>query len=122
MDDNFPLPKVRVRRPDQLIPNLLKRMGLEARFWEEELIKEWTVLVGEQVAQHTRPGGVESGTLVVFVRHPAWLSELSRYGQKQILANIQNRFGTDRIKRLRLQLDPDGPNKKGPNGVGTCGR
>ena len=39
--------------------------------------------------------------------HPAWLSDLSRYGQKQVLANLQKRFGADKIKSIHLQLDPE---------------
>jgi len=41
------------------------------------------------------------------VRHPGWLSELSRYSQKQILENMQKRFGRDKIRNVRIQLDPD---------------
>ena len=85
----------------------MKQLGLENRLWEEALLSEWPALVGEQVARQTRPGRLDHKVLYVFVSHSTWLNELSRYGQKQMLANLQARFGADRIKSIRLQLDPD---------------
>lgn len=93
----------------ELIPGLLRQAGLEERLWEHELLNEWPALVGPQVARRARPGRVQRKTLVVFVSNSAWLNELSRYGQQQILDNVQKRFGKDRIQALRLQIDPDLP-------------
>ena len=89
------------------IPDIMRQMGLADRYWEQALIREWDSLVGKQVAKHARPGRVQRSTLYVFVSNSAWLNELLRYGQKQMLENLQKRFGTDRIKTIRLQMDPD---------------
>ena len=70
------------------------------------MIKDWAELVGAQVAQHTRPGRIHRKMLFVFVDHSLWLNELSRYGQQKMLENIQAKFGSDKIKSIRLQLDP----------------
>lgn len=89
-----------------IVPNVMKKWGLENRLWEQELADQWESIAGKQVAAHARPGALNRGTLVVFVSHSTWLSELKRYGQKQLLANLQERFGA-KIRALRLQLDPD---------------
>jgi predicted nucleic acid-binding Zn ribbon protein len=91
-----------------LVPRLMKQLGLEDRYWEQALLNDWVAIVGEQVARRARPGRVQNQTLYVFVTNSAWLSELSRYGQKQMLENLQKRFGSDKIKSLRIQMDPDG--------------
>jgi hypothetical protein len=96
-----------VERVADIIPSMMKKMGLEERFWEQSLVSSWPSIVGEAVARHTRPGRVQRKTLYIFVRNAAWLGELSRYGQREILANIQAKFGADRITSLRLQQDPD---------------
>ena len=83
------------------------RGGLEARVWEQSLTSEWESLVGLPLAKHTRPGRYQYGTLYVYIDHPTWLSELSRFGQAEILLKLQERFGKDKIKKLRLQIDPD---------------
>ena len=95
----------------EVVPSVMKGWGLENRMWEQELADRWEALAGKQVAAHARPGALDRGTLVVFVTHPAWLSELKRYGQKQLLANLQQQFGT-RIRGIRLQLDPDAGREK----------
>lgn len=91
----------------ETIPDLMRQMGLADRYWEQALIREWDSLVGKQVAKHARPGRVQRSTLFVFVSNSAWLNELLRYGQKQMLENLQKRFGADRIKTIRLQMDPE---------------
>ena len=90
-----------------VVPFVIRQMGLESSFREHELMSSWADLVGPQVAQHARPGRLDRKILMIYVTHPAWLSELSRYGQKEILAKLQAQFGADRIKGVRLQLDPD---------------
>jgi len=91
----------------EIIPDVLRRAGLEDEFWEQQLIEDWTALVGQQIARNARPGKVERGTLFVYVNHSVWLNELSRYGKKEILQSVQERFGSARVRTLRLQLDPD---------------
>ncbi|HBA83229.1 MAG TPA: hypothetical protein DCZ95_03955 [Verrucomicrobia bacterium] len=106
-EEAAPPPELPAQQPADIIPAIMKKLGLAPVFWEQELLKQWPDIVGAQVAQNSRPGQIERGQLCVYVRHPAWLSELSRYGQKQLLANLQARFGADRIKKIRFQLDPD---------------
>ena len=91
----------------EVVPLVMKQLGLENRLWEQALINEWESLVGPQVAKHARAGRLERKVLHIFVDHPAWLSDLSRYGQKQLVENLQKKFGADKIKGIRLQLDPD---------------
>ncbi len=98
---------IHARSAGDLLPRLMKELGLDADVWRETLQEDWKELVGPQVARHARPGRFERGTLYVYVTHSIWLSELQRHGHKQILANLQERYGASRIKRLRLQLDPD---------------
>ena len=91
----------------EVVPRVMKQLGLENRLWEQALVSEWESLVGPQVAKRARAGRLERKILHIFVDHPAWLSDLSRYGQKQIIENLQKRFGADKVKGIRLQLDPD---------------
>lgn len=92
-----------------VVPGVVRTMGLESRLWERTLADEWPSLVGPQLAQHARPGRYDRKTLYIFVDHPTWLNELSRYGQKEILAKLQARYGAERIRQVRLQLDPEPP-------------
>ena len=90
----------------ETIPDVLKKLGLGDRLWEQNLLRDWKDLVGETVACHARPGRVDRGVLYVYVANSAWLHELRRYSEKQMLENIRARYGR-RITSLRIQLDPD---------------
>ncbi|MGQ9660767.1 MAG: DUF721 domain-containing protein [Kiritimatiellia bacterium] len=90
-----------------VIPRLLARIGLEGDSCLLRLAEEWPALVGTVIAAHTRPGRVMGQTLVVFVDSSVWLSELKRFGQAQMLAKLQERFGAEKIRSLRFQPDPD---------------
>ena len=89
-----------------IIPGIMKKLGLEQEQWTTVLDREWTDLVGPTVAAHTRPGRYQNKQLVVFVDSATWLNELKRYNQAEMLKKLQARFGADKIRRLSLQPDP----------------
>ncbi len=90
-----------------VLPGVMRELGLEAKRWEQVIETEWSTLVGAQVARCARPGGVNRQTLSIYVNSSVWLHELSRFSQPRILAKLQERFGATRIKQVRLELDPD---------------
>ena len=98
-----------IRPLGDVVAGVLRNLKIQA---PEEgpgpMVEEWPSLVGEAVAKHSRPGRIQKAHLVVFVDSYVWLTELARYGKDQMLANLQKRFGRDKIKTLSYQLDPDG--------------
>ena len=104
-----PLPPDTTVSLSEVAEQLLKKWGLEGRVWEERLLRDWPEVVGAQVAAHSRPGRMDRGTLVIFVDGSVWLSELTRYIRGPLLANVQRHCGADKVRSLRLQLDPDPP-------------
>lgn len=104
--DHEPPEQDRIDHVDAVIPGLMRKIGLESPHWVEKLEGAWPDIVGVAVAKHTRPGRMENAKLTVFVDSSVWLSELSRYGRREILAKLQERFGARRIRNLSLQLDP----------------
>jgi hypothetical protein len=91
----------------QLVPGFLKVLKIEEGLWEQQLMEQWAELVGPQLAGRARPGKVERKVLMVYVTSSAWLQELNRFGRPQILKNLQAAFGADRVRDIRLVLDPD---------------
>ena len=75
--------------------------------WTDELERNWREVVGDTVATHARPGTWKDGQLTLFVDSSVWLNELKRYSEKELLAKLQAAFGEDRIRTIRLQMDPD---------------
>ena len=89
------------------IEALMKKFGTASVTWLNELEQDWPGLVGETVAKHTRPGHLQETTLTVYVDSAAWLAELSRFGQREMLNKIQAKYDKTRIRSVRLQPDPD---------------
>lgn len=109
LTDPRPPRAYRVFTPEQVLPKLMKQVGLEQPLWERTLIHEWPDLVGEDVAAHTRPGRLERKTLYVYVKNSVWLYQLRGPNEKAMLERIQARLGRERITGLRLALDPGDP-------------
>lgn len=68
---------------------------------------EWPRVVGDAVARHTRPGGLQHGTLTIYVDTPVWLSELSRTHRGAILAGLA-RLSVP-VRALAFRIDPGTP-------------
>ena len=59
------------------IENYFKRHGIERRMDQASVVPEWPELVGDQIAEVTKPREVRrDGTLVVAVKSAAWMQEL----------------------------------------------
>ncbi len=89
------------------VDNVLKRMGLAHAAWAAEIADAWPVIAGKQLAKHTRPGTLQGTGLTVYVDSSVWLNELQRYGLAALLKNVQEYAGAGKVRRVRLQLDPD---------------
>lgn len=89
------------------VDTILKRMGLENDSRFAGIADAWPSVVGKQVSQHTRPGSLQGTELTVFVDSSVWLNELQRYGVNTMLKNLQEHFGAARIRKVRLQIEPD---------------
>lgn len=89
----------------KLVEAALKSMKLDDQLRMGRLETDWSQVMGAAVAAHTRPGRLNGDELIVFVDSSVWLSELHR-SKARMLANLQKAFGKNRIRGLRLQLDP----------------
>ncbi len=90
------------------VDSVLKRMGLAHAAWAAEIAAAWPSIAGKQLAKHTRPGTLQGADLTVYVDSSVWLNELQRYGLAALLKNVQEYAGAGKVRRVRLQLDPDG--------------
>lgn len=101
------IPKDRICTAGDLIPDLMKKMGLEAESRLSEIEKSWTDLAGPANAAHARPGRWEKGLLVVYVDHHVWLNELKKFASAPLLKKLQAKFGKTAVRQLRFEMDPD---------------
>jgi len=94
----------RARSAGNLMPALLKRLGLDQRRREAEVAKVWKNLIDPSVTAHAQPAGIRKGTLFVDVDSNVWLSEIVRYRRQEILQRLQHAFGKEFIARISFRV------------------
>lgn len=91
----------RFAKVGEVLPAVLKSVGLEHKFREQQALALWPEIVGEQIAARTRAVSVEKGVLFVHVDHGAWMQEL-HFKEKELLGKLQESVPQARIKRIRF--------------------
>ena len=92
-----------------IIPAVMRMLGLEGRMDEGRLVREWPAIVSELLASKSVPLGLRKGVLTVEVRDNSWMQEI-RFHQNRILDKIRERFpdlGVTSI-RFRMEREKDG--------------
>lgn len=88
-------------RVSDLLPSVLRDLGLQKRFSERRVVEQWAGVVGPELARRTRALRCESGTLIVHVDHGAWMQEL-HFIEKKLLAKMQAACPDVVLKQIRF--------------------
>lgn len=90
--------------PGDLLPRLLKELGLSERLHEAEVIDAWKQIVGDFIAAHSTPVSLKAGLLVVRVLQPALHYQFETISKAEILRKLKQRFGAKIIRDLRFRV------------------
>lgn len=63
-------------RIGDVLPSVLRDLGLQKRFNERQVVEKWAGVAGPELAERARATRFEKGTLFVHVDHGAWMQEL----------------------------------------------
>ncbi len=96
--------KLTVRKSGDVVPGVLKGLGINQRLSETEIMRVWRHLLDPNVVAHARPTGLRKGTLFVAVDSNVWLDEIVRYRRKEIIDRLQSSFGKDLITRIAFRV------------------
>lgn len=97
-------------RPDRwqsaanLVPNVMKQLGLADRLRESEVIEAWSQIVGDFLAAHSTPMVLRDGILIVRVLQPALHYQFEQISKPDILRKLKQRFGAKVIRDLRFRV------------------
>jgi predicted nucleic acid-binding Zn ribbon protein len=85
-----------------VMPEMLKRLGLLQRFQQEDMGQIWGEIVGPLAAAHSKPISLKKGVLIISVAQPAiqWTLHST---QATIISRLQARFGAEMVKTVRFQ-------------------
>ena len=105
--DLAPLERIRehrARSTGEVLPGLLKRIRIDQRQGETEILRVWRHLIDPTITAHAQPTGINNGTLYVSVDSSVWLDEILRYRRKEILNRLQLSFGRELIQRISFRV------------------
>jgi len=68
------------------------------------LVDSWNDVVGDAIAQHSRPRGVRNGVLEVAVDAPAWATPL-RYLEADLVDRASRLLGPGVVSAVRISVD-----------------
>lgn len=94
----------KARKSGSVVAAVLGKLKLDRRQAETEIVKVWNRLLDPNIAAHAQPAGIKNGTLFVSVDSSAWLSEIVRYRQREILIRLQASFGSQTIRKLSFRI------------------
>ena len=92
------------RTTADLMPAVMKKLGLKQRQHEAEIGQVWEELIDPTITAHAAPVGIRKGTLFVNVDSNVWLSEIVRYRRHEILQRLQHSFGPEMIARISFRV------------------
>ncbi|MGB8389509.1 DUF721 family protein [Mycobacterium sp.] len=116
-----PGPDVRDPQPlGRLARDLAKKRGWSVQVAEGTVLGNWSVVVGQQIADHATPTALNDGVLSVSAESTAWATQL-RMIQSQLLAKIAAAVGNGVVKSLKI-TGPAAPSwRKGPRHISGKG-
>lgn len=93
-------------RVGDVLPGVLRTLGLQTRFNERRAVEMWVGVVGPELARRTRALRCERGMLVVHVDHGAWMQEL-HFIEKQLLTKMRAACPDIELNRIRFTARED---------------
>jgi hypothetical protein len=88
----------------EIVKSLLSKLDLEERAIEASVREWWVDLVGKEIARYSAVRSVRKGRLLVIVKGPVLIQELSQYRKKEILAELNRRIGNSYIKDVFFKV------------------
>ncbi|MFV0415874.1 MAG: DUF721 domain-containing protein [Chthoniobacterales bacterium] len=99
-----PKRKERLTSVGDVLEKLVPRLGLGERLDEQQIQNAWRSLVGDFLAEHSRPASLRNKVLVIQVLQPSVHYELDRVWRGKILDRLQERFGRAKIRDIRFRV------------------
>lgn len=90
-----------------LVPRVLKQLGLEEGLLGWRAVHEWEQVVGPRVARHTRAVAFRDGVLQIEVEGSAWMQELG-YLKTELMRKINRHLGGRLVRNIRFVVPRGG--------------
>ena len=93
----------RFARVGDILPAVLKSVGLDRKLKEREILSIWPGAVGAEIAARTQAVKIDRGILYVRVEQSAWMQEL-HFMERELLKKLKKMAPDIEIKRIRFKM------------------
>lgn len=93
-----------IKTMDDVMPGVVKKLRLDQRRAEAEIVRVWNSIMDPNLAAHAKPDRMVNRTLCVVVDSNVWLDEIVRYRRKEILDRLHHSFGPELVKKISFRL------------------
>lgn len=99
-------PKQKFKTSSNVLMSLFEsgKSPLSEQFLRWKLWMKWREVVGDSIADHSEPVGLQNGMLYVWVKSSVWMQQMF-FMKSQIKNSIHNKFKKGFIKDIRFTLD-----------------
>jgi predicted nucleic acid-binding Zn ribbon protein len=87
---------------NSILETSIRSLGLSHGIAQGKVLNEWNTIVGEHIANVTKPERFDKDTLIISVTSSAWRNELLFY-KENILKKIATLVGDGIVKDLRFR-------------------
>ena len=98
-------PKEGPRSISSILPEVLRRCGLDDRLEERSALLKWRQIVGDEVADHSRAVDLDNGILILEADHGAWRQELTMLAP-EIIKKFNAMFGEGTVTEIQWRNRP----------------
>ena len=91
----------KISRVGDILPAVLKSIGLDQKFKEREILSIWPTVVGDEIAAQTHALKIERGVLYVQVENPVWRQEL-HFMEKEIYRKLREKVPEIKFHKIRF--------------------
>ena len=88
---------------EEILPDIIHEYELEKSFTIEELIAQWSSIVGDIISTHSKPDRVYKKILFVGVDHPVYANEIMVM-KDTIINLIQSKLPFLMIRDIRAEI------------------
>lgn len=99
-----PSPKRDLKKIDEVIDSVLTNIKQPKQDFIIILENNWNDIVGDQIAQFSKPVYVKNNYLFINVFHYGWINELEKI-KSFLLNKIKNSYDHEDLKGIRFLLD-----------------
>lgn len=87
----------------EALAKVVSKLGLAEQLCEEQVREAWREIVGDFLASHSEPAGMQRGILTIQVLQPSVRFELERSWKPEILKKLRQKFGAKVIRGIRFR-------------------